>query len=189
MKSGPAGADPIADILNTAMIGYMTKSAKMRLGYTVAFLLIAIPVSYPLGWVRTIAPVAAPLTSGNLLIQLEAADFTETIGLWPIVSTVTYPNAGPIRGKIRNGAGGDRKTDYKITIFSKGGVTREVRCLSDYHDACYFYADLGRADLTEGVLLSVTDVRDGQVRVPRQIVNFTRSSKYSFALWDALMSV
>lgn len=176
-------------MLNPAMIGCVTKSANKRLGCSVAFLLIAIPASYGLGWVRTIAPVAAPLVSGNLLIQLEAADFQQTIGLWPIVSTVTYPNAGPIRGRIRNRAGGDRRTDYKITISSQRGVTREIRCHRDYHDACYFDADLGQSDLTDGVLVSVTDVRDGQALVTPRPVNFTRTSTYSFALWDVLMSV
>ncbi|WP_139181740.1 hypothetical protein [Edaphosphingomonas haloaromaticamans] len=169
----------------------MTKSPGKLLGCSIAFLLIAIPAMYlfGLGWVRTIAPVAAPLASGNLLIQLEATDFEETIDLWPIVSTVTYPNTGPIRGKMRNSAGGDRRTDYKITISSQRGGAREVRCHRDYRDACYFDADLGQTDLTEGVLISVVDANDGQTLVPHRLVNFRRISTYSLALWDALMSV
>lgn len=164
----------------------------MRLGWSAALLLAAVPAAYVfgLGWVRTTAPVAAPVESGNLLIQLEAAThFTQAIGLWPVVSTVTYPNSGPIRGQIRDRAGGDRTTDYKIQIASKTGTMSEVRCLRDYNDACYFYADLGRTDLTEGVVISLNDVRDGQVVGSPTLVHFTRRSRYSFAFWDGLMSV
>lgn len=187
--SGLSGHDPIADMLNTAMIGCMTKSAKF--GLRCAFLLIAISAAhlFGVGWVRTVAPVAAPLASGNLLVELEAADFREGMGLWPIVSTVTYPNVGPIRGKIRNRAGGERRTDYKITISSQTGITREIRCFREFNDACYFYADLGQTDLTEGVLISVTDIRDDRSVIPPHLVIFARKSSYSFALWDALMSV
>lgn len=184
-----SGYDGIADLLKAAMIGRMTKSVKFGLGCV--FIFIAIPTAYlfGLGWVRTVAPVADPLVSGSLIIELETADFRQRIGLWPIVSTVTYPNVGPIRGQIRNRAEGERSTDYKITISSRAGVTREVRCLRDYHDACYFYADLGQTDLTKGVLVSIANIRNGQPLLSPQGVIFVRKSSYSFALWDILMSV
>lgn len=182
-------SEAIADNLVPVMIGRMTKSAKVGLGCLA--ILIAIPVAYlfGLGWVRTVAPIAAPLTSRNLLIQLKAVDFKESWGVWPIVSTVTYPNVGPIRGEIRNHPGSGRNTDYRITIASPTGMAREIRCLRDYRDACYFHADLGQTDLTKGILISVADIRDGRTLVPPQLVTFTRRSSYSIALWDALMSV
>jgi len=169
----------------------MTKSAKVGLGRSLVFLLIAIPATYllGLGWVRTIAPVASPLMYEKLIIYLETAEFRETISPWPIVATVTYPNAGPIRGAIRDRAGGDRKTDYKITLSSPQGVIRESRCISEFHDACYFNADLGQTDLTDGVIVSITDVRDGHSLVASQRVKFKRTSSYSFALRGMLMSV
>jgi len=81
----------------------MTKSTGIRFVSSIILVLAATPTLYlfGLGLNRTIAPVADPQKSGNLLIQLEAADFQETVGIWPIVSTVSYPNVGPIRGEIR----------------------------------------------------------------------------------------
>jgi len=168
----------------------MAKSVYGRLGCLTFLLLIAVPAAYlfGLGWVRTIAPVAPPLASGNLLLELEAADFRQSIGLWPILSNVTYPNAGPIRGQIRNRAGGANRTDYEITISSRRGMQSKVRCFPDFHDACYFHADLGQTDLTEGILISVA-ARDGQPLMPPRLVIFERTSRYSFALWDMFLSV
>tara|TARA_B110001454_G_scaffold166945_1_gene156861 strand:+ start:1403 stop:1927 length:525 start_codon:yes stop_codon:yes gene_type:complete len=174
--------------MNAAMILHMAKSAKLGLGCV--FLLIAIPAVYLFGsgWVRTVAPVAAPLISKNLHIELEAADFQENRGQWPIVAIVTYSNVGPIRGQIRDRAG-KRRTDYEISISSKIGVTQKVRCLREYQDACYFNADLGHTDLTKGVVIAITDLRDGRSLMPPSLVSFERKSSYSFALWDALMGI
>ncbi|WP_380930959.1 hypothetical protein [Sphingomonas arantia] len=166
----------------------MMRLSKIWIGWLVAILILAIPI-FGLGWARTTAPVAAPLEAGNLVLRLEAVKIHESFGFWPIIFRSNSPNTGPIRGNIRNRNGTGREIDYKITISSQRGAEIEARCNLEYHDACYFDADLGVADLTEGILVSVANTHDGQILVSRHRVNFTRTSTYSFALWDALMGV
>ncbi|MET0245105.1 MAG: hypothetical protein ABW182_00005 [Sphingomonas sp.] len=166
----------------------MINSVGRTLGWSVAILLI-VPLAFLFSAVRTVAPVAPPLASGGVAVHLEAVKFKESYGPWPIVSTITYPNAGPIRGEIRSLSGRDRASDYVITLTSDRGAATQVRCDPQYAERCFFRADLGGSDVTRGVTVSVRDLDSGQTVVQAQTVLFIRKSSYSLALWDALMSV
>ena len=63
------------------------------------------------------------------------------------------------------------------------------RCYVGSAEACYFRADLSRADLNKGIQLTVVDDRDGRAVIPTRLVTFTRTVSYSLARWDAMMTV
>lgn len=141
------------------------------------------------GFVRRIEPVAAPITVGNVILQLNMADFEKTNGLWPISSTITYRDFGRVRGLILNGSPPLLNARYRIAITSSDGTTRVSRCYVGSAEACDFRADLTRADLDKGIQLTVVDDRDGRAVIPTRLVIFTRTVSYSLARWDAMMSV
>jgi hypothetical protein len=122
-------------------------------------------------------------------VHLEAVEFKASYGPWPIVSTITYPNAGPIRGEVRSLSGRDRASDYLITLTSDRGAATQVRCDPHYAERCFFRADLGGSDLTKGLTVSVSDAGSRKTVVQPQTIMLIRKARYSLALWDALMSV
>lgn len=141
------------------------------------------------GFVHRIEPVAAPITVGDVTLQLTMADFEETNGRWPISSTITYREFGRVSGLILNGSTSLRDARYRITITSNDGTTRVSHCYVGSADACYFRADLSRADLNKGIQLTVVDDRHGRAVIPTRLVTFTRTVSYSLARWDAMMTV
>lgn len=170
----------------------MSRTAYRAFLWSIVCLGIAAPVGYVLapGWAHTNAPVAQPVSSGGLLINLYAhGDVQASRGRWPIVYTTTYPDVGPITGYVRDRTDGCRADDYRITLTSRDGVTTQVRCNPVRDDVCLFRADLGRSDLTKGLTVSVMDAGTSRTVVQPQTVMFTRKSSYSLALWDGLMGV
>jgi len=141
------------------------------------------------GFVRRIEPVAEPITVGKVTLQLVMTGFDETHGAWPISTTITYPNFGRIGGLILNDSTSLRNSRYRITIVSSDGMTRVSRCYVGSWEACYFRADLTRADLNKGVQLAVVDDRDGRIVIPPRLVIFKRTVSYSLVRWDAMMTV
>ena len=138
---------------------------------------------------RTVSLEAVPIVAGDVELHLEAADFRESTGAWPIVSTVTYVDNGRIRGEIRQRASAGRTTDFRVVITSREGVSRVTHCYPDYKDACYFDVDLGRTNMTKGIQVTVLNPRDGRVVIAPRAVGFSRSTSYSSARWDALMGI